>query len=162
MHFCQIWSNVKMLNYPAIYEVLITQYLHSILDISALLCVHHFFCAVWELISLRSEKILSYAQKTGSWYLLGFLLKILFSDEHLCGFWERNPSPPPLGKFTPKCPKGWHKNDSNSDVSSRTCYLTSDLLHSKKACWTVLHFSSTPSAFACKQLSGLIPCCVKQ
>ena len=32
--FCQIWSNMKMSNNPAKYEVLIKQYFHSILDIS--------------------------------------------------------------------------------------------------------------------------------
>ena len=32
--FCQIWSNMKMSNNPAIYEILIKQYLRSILDIS--------------------------------------------------------------------------------------------------------------------------------
>ena len=32
--FCQIWSNMKMSNNPAEYEVLIKQYLHSVLDIS--------------------------------------------------------------------------------------------------------------------------------
>ena len=31
--FCQIWSNMKMSNNPAKNEVIIKQYLHSILDI---------------------------------------------------------------------------------------------------------------------------------
>ena len=32
--FSQIWSNIKMSNNPAKYEVLIKQYLRSVLDIS--------------------------------------------------------------------------------------------------------------------------------
>ena len=32
--FCQTWSNMQMSNNPAKYEVLIKQYLRSILDIS--------------------------------------------------------------------------------------------------------------------------------
>jgi len=34
--FCQIWSHMEMSNNPAKYEVLIKQYLRSILDISVL------------------------------------------------------------------------------------------------------------------------------
>ena len=33
--FCQIWSNKKVSNNPAMYEVLSKQYLHSILEVSA-------------------------------------------------------------------------------------------------------------------------------
>ena len=34
-HFCQIWSIMKMSNNPNKYEVLIKQYLRSILDVSS-------------------------------------------------------------------------------------------------------------------------------
>ena len=38
IRFCQIWSNMKMSDNPTKYEVLIKQYLRSILDISAATC----------------------------------------------------------------------------------------------------------------------------
>jgi len=47
---------------------------------------------VLEMVPLRSEKNLSHAHKTGSWYLIWVLFKI--SNEHPCTFYTEVP---PLG-----------------------------------------------------------------
>ena len=106
--FCQTWSNMKMLDNPGNYEVLIEQYLHSVLDISAVRLVMYGRDYgildnnqwLWKILGIkfsRLHKLLligssnpltpgAFCEKGLSWWFLGWIsvkLPLIWSKMHL-------------------------------------------------------------------------------